>query len=518
MTSLDLLNPGGIPYLHISLAIAFLVFTFFHVKLLIVPLFTKAAPQLALVEEEDTLDFIEVEPENTADEFETIPTQETAVNPPTPPAPSAPAATSASAVEDKSPKKKNKKAKKKSAKLAQQVPATVPPAKEETTSEDENSVGPYASDELSATVASPISAPATPVVDVPAFEVDEVKEQVTVTEIHILEPVVEFVEIKAPKTERINQKSALLKRVAAHLRLRVKNKSMGFQIDYTTFAMLPSTVNAPRECKIADSDVLNSPFDNVSLSPIDTVPVSPPVQRSELSAFGESSRFQNPMSISNLKAYSPEFVPTNFPAKTIREVTPMHTSTEYYQRPVSFEMLSQPEPHRASYNSHPHSLLPVTDFDMEVMLAAQMADDQMDPPSEENSNGEINECIPVLCKYGNSCSRTGCHFMHSMRPSVIRKCKYDNLCIRSDCHFSHPNGRPLLKAKPRAARRPTSKPEGKHRDNALGLPAGDLAARVMSLAAMGYQIPRGIGMSQQLPRQQRPPLITRIPRIPLMCQ
>jgi len=63
-------------------------------------------------------------------------------------------------------------------------------------------------------------------------------------------------------------------------------------------------------------------------------------------------------------------------------------------------------------------------------------------PSVKMSSKQTEEKeAPALCKYGQSCVRNGCTFVHSARPSSVRVCRYDIHCSRGDCHFTHPNGR-----------------------------------------------------------------------------
>jgi hypothetical protein len=295
-----------------------------------------------------------------------------------------------------------------------------------------------------------------------------------------------------------------LRRIAAQLRLRVRNKSRGFQLDYSSFAILPSTVNVPYGCKIDDSENFRDPFDMA-----DAHASSP--SSSPDNGFDSNSLFSNNMPLSNrspssLTALAKEFVPS----------CSSNSSNNSPIRPPSFDVSPQPIQQPLLLTPGPLYSTPPMLAPLPVVAAEVEAEAELQEDGGEAKEGEISECIPVLCKYGNSCSRPGCHFMHSMRPSVIRRCKYDNLCIRSDCHFSHPNGRPLLKAKPRALRRNPNKND-KNNSNSLGLPPGDLAARVMTLAAMGYNVSSHVtNIARQPVQQPMQPMQKIMPRT-LIC-
>jgi hypothetical protein len=471
MTSLDVLATTEFPFLHLCLFLAFLFFSFSHLKLIIVPVLQKQVDEEVLVE-----DF---EPEDTFEEVDVtalVDVEKTSAAPivttPTAPVVTIPVETP----KPEAKKNKKKKNKKKKPVAPVQIKAPASPSTYNL-SDDESSVGPsFGSDvENSNSKASPPPSPVKALPVTPPSPPDHTLPAVAVTQPANLVVTPEAVPV-VKKSAKVNEKSALLRRIAAQLRLRVRNKSKGFNIDYTTFAIIPSTVNIPFGCKVAESEFFRHPFDENA--PISPVQPQNRIQQQEVS----EQDFSNHMNLSSsspssLKAFAPVFVPKQAPTpNTMLSIRPL--AFERQQQP---HLLATPQPRQPQ----PQQMSPE---EMATLLETQMNDDQMEPPENTGEGGgEISECIPVLCKYGNSCSRAGCHFMHSMRPSVIRKCKYDNLCIRSDCHFSHPNGRPLLKAKPRTlARRP--KQEQNNQSNSLGLPPRDLAARVMSLAALGYNV------------------------------
>lgn len=477
MTSLDVLTTTDIPYLHLCLLVAFLFFSFSHLKFIIVPVLQK---QVAIDDEE-------FEPEDTfeiVDETTLVDVEKTPVEPVV----AVPVVESPPKPEGK-PSKKNKKKNKK--KKAGALPQTKAPASPTTfnLSDDESSVGPsFGSDSEQTNSKSP---PPSPVKSLPVTPPTPPNNDLLAVSADVVQPIV--APVVGKKSAKINAKSALLRRIAAQLRLRVRNKSKGFDIDYSTFAIIPSTVNIPFGCKVAESEFFRNPFDeNAPISPVlpqHRIQQQQHYPQQQQQQFHEQ-QFANPMNLgssspSSLKAFAPVFVPKQpSPIMSIRPLA-FGAPQQQQQQPL----LATPQPQQMSQE------------DMAALLETQMNDNQMDPPENNGEGGEggISECIPVLCKYGNTCSRAGCHFMHSMRPSVIRKCKYDNLCIRTDCHFSHPNGRPLLKAKPRTVpRRP--KHDQRNQPNSLGLPPGDLAARVMSLAALGYNVSQHLQPGQHTQR------------------
>jgi len=525
MTSLDLLINSGTPYLHICLLVAFLVFSFSHIKLLFVPISAKKLDDECTLdyESEDTSSVSEPEETNTEEtnssdnSYPNSDIQHTDVTPPSPSSGKcAPAAlcskSKVAPVPVSAPsRKKNKKNKRKKAKAT--PPPPPPPVKFESSSDndsDDSCVGPSFSDSDKTIPGSPVFLPVVSALPEIALGSDAHSTSISTavqtsarsisvvpilqSNVETVTPVIEptsVITVLAPKQkkQRVNRKSALLKRIAAQLRLRIKNKSLGMQIDYSSFALLPSTVNVPYGCKVAETDSVKCPFEQPSVSPSHSV-----VGKSIFD--NDMSLPMTPFSQSSLTALAPEFVPTvpekskPAPMHTIRTVQPLQPI-----RQPPFDMPHSKYEISPSFDITPAQPLlaaapapqPRDPVDLEAMLSAQLEDNQLDNVPEADDSGGIRECIPVLCKFGNSCSRSGCHFMHSMRPSVIRRCKYDNLCIRSDCHFSHPNGRPLLQSK--RVRRPIADNKTNTRNtNSLGLPPAELASRVMSLAALGYNV------------------------------
>lgn len=89
------------------------------------------------------------------------------------------------------------------------------------------------------------------------------------------------------------------------------------------------------------------------------------------------------------------------------------------------------EPHFLQINSESLPSLFISNKLMPFAEPSLTSETFLAAPSEEKE----------LCKYGNSCVRKGCSFLHSARPSQLRTCRYDSLCSRLDCHFAHSNGR-----------------------------------------------------------------------------
>eukprot|EP00462_Mataza_sp_D1_P019152 CAMPEP_0175139252 /NCGR_PEP_ID=MMETSP0087-20121206/10797_1 /TAXON_ID=136419 /ORGANISM="Unknown Unknown, Strain D1" /LENGTH=595 /DNA_ID=CAMNT_0016422237 /DNA_START=111 /DNA_END=1898 /DNA_ORIENTATION=- len=571
------------PFLHIGLALAFLVFTFSHLKLLFVTAPLEGKTYCTSVEGTDTavmvdsIEAVEAAVETTSEAvtvltFETPPTtstQTTTITAATVPVNTLPITTSGEVSTSKISKKK--KFKKKSAQAPTKVdsPAAVatptpPPALSPSAadngsssegSEDE-SIGPNLhsppaspAKSLSTGKGQPLPPPGTPS---PPFD------SLSVTPPSCAAPAAtseEEEEVQKSKSEaekskaKLNQKTALLKRIASHLCLRQKNKAKGVQLDFSSFLVFPATKNIPYGCVVdeppeSDSDCHHSapvspelPAARI-LSPVKQLQpphfqqmaqmhrlmphqmCQPSFQPTpDINSFYSNSMQLPPMQVSPIV---PRFANHNFPnsppahgtsmlAATAREFVPKVLKTPQQHSNVLIKKVPA-KPQRT------YQLLPPRKKPSAVAAQAKSATTTPQPsassaqspllstPSERKpekqekqekpvasaeqskkcEDGEIGECIPVLCKYGNSCSRPGCHFMHSMRPAIVRRCKYDNLCIRNDCHFSHPNGRPLLTAnKARAVRVPRLGSKDNDKNNSLGLPASDLAARMMSLAAMG---------------------------------
>lgn len=183
--------------------------------------------------------------------------------------------------------------------------------------------------------------------------------------------------------------------IAKYLKLKRAASKIPFVVNHASFVILPGTVNCKPGMTMVDACYSDK---DVKVEKKSLLKFAPPPEVSSESA----SQISNTTLNAHADAWQPKFLSVKSRSSpALLNSTTTTTSTAL----------------------QPRQSLPLSTPGGSLLDPEKPADDK------------------DLCKYGSSCVRKGCTFLHSARPSASRTCRYDSLCTRAECHFAHPNGR-----------------------------------------------------------------------------
>lgn len=244
-------------------------------------------------------------------------------------------------------------------------------------------------------------------------------------------------EEKDSEKQRSQKKRRLrrLQRIAKCLKMSQFAARSEIVLDYSTFILLPGTVNPKANMQVATEPEADDSSDFMPNK-------HAPWQTSRPASSATSSSL-------SLNANAPTWTPT------LHSHHPM-----LLIKSKSSPALLAPKPNKLEEQGRSSIplVMPLRLLNLNLNQKHNLKPKPSQKPKPNQEAGEQKEGKndgsdkpTAACKYGNSCVRKGCNFLHSAHhaaATTVRACRYDAQCSRADCHFAHPKGRlvPLVPA------------------------------------------------------------------------